>query len=194
MSEIRNVQEEKTVSSEFIFDGKVVHLYCDKVALPDGKEATREYVKHIGAVCVVPITDEGEIVCVRQYRYAIGQAMLEIPAGKLDSPDEDRKKAALRELREETGATCQKLDFIGKFYSSPAILDECIYMYMARGLDFGETDFDEDEYIEIEKIPVDELVRMICAGEITDGKTQVAVLKAAILINAEKGRENNGKS
>jgi len=194
MAEIRKVQEEKTISSEFIFDGKVVHLYCDKVSLPDGKESVREYVKHIGAVCVVPITDEGEIVCVRQYRYAIGQALLEIPAGKLDSPDEDRQKAALRELREETGATCQKLDFIGKFYSSPAILDECIYMYMARGLDFGETDFDDDEYIEIEKIPVDELVRMICAGEVTDAKTQAAVLKAAILINAEKGIENNGKA
>ena len=183
------VFEEKQISSDFIFDGKVVHLYCDKVSLPDGKEATREYIKHIGAVCIVPVTDEGEIVCVRQYRYAIGRAMLEIPAGKLDSCGEDPREAALRELREETGATCASLDFIGKFYSSPAILDECIYMYLARGLEFGETDFDDDEYIEIEKIPVDELVRMICSGEIIDGKTQTAVLKAAILINAEKGKK-----
>ena len=194
MAEKRVVQEEKTVSSEFIFDGKVVHLYCDKVALPDGNIATREYVKHIGAVCVVPVTDEGEVVCVRQYRYAVGRAMLEIPAGKLDSPDEDRREAALRELREETGASCKRLDYIGKYYSSPAILDECIYMYIARGLDFGETDLDDDEYIETEKIPVDELVRMICNGEISDGKTQAAVLKAAILINAEKGGESNGKA
>ena len=189
MSEIREVYEEKMLTSRLIFDGKVVHLYCDEVALPDGKSSVREYVKHIGAVCVVPVTDEGEIVCVRQYRYAIGRSMLEIPAGKLDAPDEDRREAALRELREETGATCKRLDFIGDFYSSPAILDERISMYMARGLEFGETDFDDDEYIEIEKIPVDELVRMICSGEITDAKTQAGVLKAAILINAEKGED-----
>jgi ADP-ribose pyrophosphatase len=92
MSDIRKVYEEKMVSSKLIFDGKVVHLYCDEVSLPDGKQSVREYVKHIGAVCVVPVTDEGEIVCVRQYRYAIGKAMLEIPAGKLDAPDEDRRE------------------------------------------------------------------------------------------------------
>ena len=187
MSDIRKVYEEKTVSSELIFDGRVVHLYCDEVALPDGKRSVREYAKHVGAVCIVPVTDEGEIVCVRQYRYAIGRTLLEIPAGKLDSPDEDRREAALRELREETGATCKRLDFMGDFYSSPALLDERISMYLARGLEFGETDFDDDEYIEIERIPVDELVRMICAGEILDAKTQAGVLKAAIIINAEKG-------
>ena len=189
MSDKREVCEEKKVSSRLIFDGKVVHLYCDEVSLPNGDLSVREYIKHIGAVCVVPVTDEGEIVCVRQYRYAIGKAMLEIPAGKLDAPDEDRREAALRELREETGASCKRLDFIGDFYSSPAILDERISMYMARGLEFGDTDFDDDEYIEIEKIPVDELVRMICSGEITDAKTQAGVLKAAILINAEKGED-----
>ena len=187
-----NVLDEKQISSEFIFDGKVVHLYCDKVRIPNGNEATREYIRHVGAVCVVPVTDEGEIVCVRQYRYPIGRVMLEIPAGKLDSKDEDPKEAALRELREETGAVCERLDFIGKYLSSPAILDECISMYVARGLTFGATAPDDDEFIEIEKIPVDDLVRMICNGEILDGKTQTAVLKAAILINAEKGNENNG--
>ena len=187
MSDIRKVVEEKMVSSELIFDGRVVHLYCDEVALPDGKRSVREYAKHVGAVCIVPVTDEGEIVCVRQYRYAIGRTLLEIPAGKLDSPDEDRREAAIRELREETGATCKRLDFMGDFYSSPALLDERISMYLARGLEFGETDFDDDEYIEIERIPVDELVRMICAGEILDAKTQAGVLKAAIIINAEKG-------
>ena len=108
MSDKREVCEEKKVSSRLIFDGKVVHLYCDEVSLPNGDLSVREYVKHIGAVCVVPVTDEGEIVCVRQYRYAIGKAMLEIPAGKLDAPDEDRREAALRELREETGASCKR--------------------------------------------------------------------------------------
>lgn len=189
MSDIRKVVEEKMVSSELIFDGRVVHLYCDEVALPDGKRSVREYAKHVGAVCIVPVTDEGEIVCVRQYRYAIGRTLIEIPAGKLDSPDEDRREAAIRELREETGATCKRLDFMGDFYSSPALLDERISMYLARGLEFGETDFDDDEYIEIERIPVDELVRMICAGEILDAKTQAGVLKAAIIINAEKNED-----
>ncbi len=183
-----NVLEEKQISSEFLYDGKVVHLYRDKVLTQDGKEAVREYIRHIGAVCVVPVTDEGEIVCVRQYRYPIGRVMLEIPAGKLDSKDEDPEKAALRELREETGAICKSLRFIGKYLPSPAILDECISMYIAEGLEFGDTDPDEDEFIEIEKIPVDELVRMICEGEVLDGKTQSAVLKAAILIN-RKGNE-----
>ena len=172
--------EEKQKSSELIFDGKVLHLYRDDIYLPDGSEGFREYCKHVGAVCVVPVTDEGEVICVRQYRYAIGRMLTEIPAGKLDSYDEDPREAALRELREETGATCKSLTYMGKFYSSPAVLDECIHMYLAEGLTFGETDFDEDEFIEIVKIPVDELVSMIRNGEIVDGKTQAAVMRAAV--------------
>ncbi len=174
--------EEKMKASELIFDGKVLHLYKDDIILPDGREAFREYCRHMGAVCVVPVTDEGEIICVRQYRYAIGQATLEIPAGKLDSRDEDPKEAALRELREETGATCKALTYMGRFFSSPAILDECIHMYLAEGLEFGDTDFDEDEFIEIVKIPADELVDAIMKGEIIDGKTQAAVMRAAVAI------------
>ena len=184
---------EKTVSSEFIFDGKVVHLYYDTVELPDGNTSTREYIKNVGAVCVVPVTDEGEIVCVRQYRYAIGRVMLEIPAGKLDFVGEDPHKAALRELREETGATCKSLRFIGKYLGSPALLDENIWMYLAEGLEFGETDFDDDEFLKIEKIPASELVEKILSGEVEDGKTQAGVLKAVLSINREKKEvENDG--
>lgn len=181
--------EEKQKSSELIFDGKVLHLYRDEIYLPDGREAFREFCKHIGAVCVVPVTDEGEIICVRQYRYAVSRVMLEIPAGKLDSKNEDPREATLRELREETGATCKSLTYMGKYYSSPAILDECIHMFLAEGLEFGETDFDEDEFIEIVKIPVDELVAMIMRGEIYDGKTQAAVMRAAYTI-ANRGKSN----
>lgn len=176
--------EEKQKSSQLIFDGKVLHLYRDEIHLPDGREAFREYCRHIGAVCVVPVTDEGEIICVRQYRYPLASVMLEIPAGKLDSKAEDPREAAIRELREETGATCRKITYMGKYYSSPAILDECIHMYMAEGLEFGETDFDEDEFIEIVKIPVDELVGMIMRGEVPDGKTQAAVMRAAFEIGS----------
>ena len=94
--------KETEKSSRLIFDGKVLHLYRDEIYLPDGKEAFREYCRHLGAVCIVPVTDEGEIICVRQYRYAIGQVTLEIPAGKLDYKGEDPLSAAIRELREET--------------------------------------------------------------------------------------------
>lgn len=176
---------EKEKSSELIFDGKVLHLYRDEIYLPNGKESFREYCRHIGAVCVVPVTDEGEIICVRQYRYAVGRTVLEIPAGKLDSRDEIPIDAAVRELREETGAAAQKITYMGEYFSSPAILDERIYMFLAEELEFGETDFDEDEFIEIVKIPVDELVGMIMRGEIIDGKTQAAVMRAALAINKE---------
>ena len=184
--------EEKQKSSQLIFDGKVLHLYRDEIFLPNGREAFREFCRHIGAVCVVPVTDEGEIICVKQYRYAVGEVMLEIPAGKLDSKDEDPREAALRELREETGATCKSLTYLGKYLSSPAILDECIHMYMAEGLEFGDTDFDDDEFIETEKIPVDELVAMIMRGEIHDGKTQAAVLRAAIAIAKNSANPQKG--
>jgi len=181
--------EEKMLASKLIYDGRVVHLYVDDIELPDGKRGVREYIKHVGAVCVVPITDEGEVVCVRQYRYAIGREMLEIPAGKLDSADEEPVSAILRELREETGATCKSLTFIGEYYGSPALIGERIYMYLAEGLHFGDMDLDEDEFLCVEKIPLDTLVGMIVRGEIADGKTQAAVLKVAHILKSR--REEN---
>ena len=174
--------EEKQLSSEQIYDGKIIKLYRDTVSLPDGNEAFREVVRHPGAVCVVPLTDNDEVICVRQYRYPFSRVTLEIPAGKLDSPNEDPREAALRELREETGATCEDLTFIGEFYGSPAILDEVIYMYYAKGLSFGETDPDEDEFIEAERIPLRDLIEMIAKGDIRDAKTQLAVFKTAYIL------------
>lgn len=170
---------EKQLRSELIYDGKVLHLYKDDILLPDGNVGMREYCKHVGAVCIVPITDDEQVICVRQYRYAHRKTVLEIPAGKLDFPDEDPASAALRELREETGATCSVLTYLGPLYTTPALIDEVIHMYMAEGLQYGQTDFDEDEFIEIEKIPLDELVSRICEGEVPDAKTQAAVLRAA---------------
>jgi ADP-ribose pyrophosphatase len=184
---------EKCLSSELIYDGKVVHLYVDQVELPNGMRSTREYVKHIGAVAVLPLTDEGEVICVRQYRYAHGCIMTEIPAGKLDSREEDHIEAALRELREETGARCERLTYLGLFRSTPAILDEKIDLYLAEGLTLGETDPDEDEFLELERVPLCELVDRVMSGEITDGKTQVAILKAnEILRRREMEAKGNG--
>lgn len=176
---------EKQIRSTRVFDGKVLDVRKDDIILPDGKPAFREYCKHIGAVCVLPLTDNNEVVCVRQYRYAHGRVMLEIPAGKLDSHGEDFIQAALRELREETGALCWRLEFIGDIIPSPAVLGEVIHMYLARGLSFGDTDFDEDEFIEIVKMPIEKMVEMIMNGEIRDAKTQTAVLKAYYILKKE---------
>ena len=175
---------EEQTSSELIFDGKVLHVFKDEIKLPNGKPSMREYIKHVGAVCVIPITDEGEVVCVRQYRYAVGKVLLEIPAGKLDSADENPRDAVLRELREETGAICGKLTPLGLYLGSPALIGEHIQMYLAEELTFGETDPDEDEFLEICRIPLSEMVDMVLRGEIPDGKTQAAVLRAAAMRRA----------
>ena len=174
--------EEKTLSSSSIFDGKVLHVRFDEISLPNGRAATREYCHHNGAVCVIPITDEGEVICVRQYRYPFHEDLLEIPAGKLDSPEEDPNDAVRRELREETGALAKSFTYLGKYYPSPAILDECIYMYMAEGLSFGETEFDDDEFIETVRISLESLVEMILDGKIRDGKTQICALRASMML------------
>ena len=185
MTDVKNL-EEQGISSQSLYRGVIIDVYRDTVRLPDGKEAFRELIRHNGAVCVVPITDAGEVLCVRQYRYPFGRVTVEIPAGKLDSPDEDHREAALRELREETGASCEELVFIGDLYPSPAILDEVIHMYYARGLTMGETDPDDDEFIEIVKVPLSDLVDMVLEGRIPDGKTQAAILRASTMIERRR--------
>ena len=175
---------ERMTASRLVYDGKVVHLYVDTVELPDGSSSVREYVKHIGAVCVVPLTDEGEVLLERQYRYAVGRTLTEIPAGKLDAADEDPAEAALRELREETGAVPRELVDLGDFFGSPAIMGERIRMYLARGLTFTDTDRDEGEFLEVFRMPLSDAVRSVLRGEISDGKTQCAVLRAAAMTGA----------
>ena len=177
---------EKTLSSECIYDGKIIHVYKDDIELPDQSKGMREVVRHIGAVCVLPLTDDGEVICVRQFRYPFGRVLLEIPAGKLDSKDEDHREAALRELREETGYIPDRLTYIGALYGSPAILDEVLYMYIAEGLTAGEIDLDADEFVETVRIPLRDMYSMVLSGEIKDGKTQIAALKAYAYVNGEK--------
>ena len=178
--------KETTASSELIFDGKVLHLYRDEINLPDGGKSFREYCKHNGAVCVVPLTREGEVICIRQYRYALDRVTLEIPAGKFDYIGEDHREAALRELREETGYTTETLVDIGPLATSPALLTEIIYCYLAEDLVPGDCDPDPDEFLEMVKIPLSEMVDMILSGEVQDAKTQAAVLKVWAMIQKRK--------
>ena len=188
--EISNMQNEnlteKRLSGELIYDGCVVHLWRDEIELPDGGRSVREVVRHIGAVAVLPLTKDGDVICVRQYRYPFAEVLLEIPAGKLDSPDEDIIEAARRELREETGVVGGELIPLGAIYPSVAILDEKIHMFAAVGFDIGETDRDEDEFMEVERVPLTKLVDMVMSGEIRDAKTQTAVLKVMRLVEYSK--------
>ncbi|MGM9642714.1 MAG: NUDIX domain-containing protein [Eubacteriales bacterium] len=177
---------ERKLGGEVKYEGRILTMVVDRVETPDGKEAVREHVLHPGGVSIVPLNERGEVLCVRQYRYAHGRVFLEIPAGKLEPGETDRRAAALRELREETGATCETLTHIGDFIPSPAILGEVLSMYLAEGLTMGETDFDDDEFIDIEAIPLDRLCDMIACGEITDGKTQAAILKTKYILEKRK--------
>ena len=182
--------EETTAKSELIFDGRVLHVYRDEINTPNGGKSLREYCRHNGAVAVVPLTQDGRVVCVRQYRYALGRVVLEIPAGKFDYIGEDHEEAALRELREETGYTTDCLTPIGALSTSPALLTEIIYLYLAENMTPGETEPDEDEFLELVEIPLEELVDMILRGEVEDAKTQAAVLKVwAMKQKAEKAQK-----
>jgi ADP-ribose pyrophosphatase len=167
-------------SSETIYNGRILTLCNDTVVLPNEKIASREVVKHSGGVCVLPLTDSGEIVMVRQFRYPFGAELLEIPAGKLEVGEEPLQ-CGKRELLEETGYKAEKFEFLGKLYPTPAYCTEIIYMYLARGLsaavDSKTTRLDEDEFLNVEELPFEKTVDMVLANEIADAKTQLAILK-----------------
>ena len=168
--------EEKQLSFDYKFKGRIINLRVDEALLPNGATATREVVEHNGGICVVPITENGEVLMVEQYRYPYGEGILEIPAGKRDG-NEEPLEGGKRELREETGAVAENYTFLGELYPTPGYCGEVIYMYLATGLSFGETDPDDDEFLNVKKIPLEKAVDMIMKGEIKDAKTQTAILK-----------------
>ena len=177
--------EEKTLSSEQKFDGKIVKLYVDSVELEDGKKSFREVIKHPGGVCVLPMYEEGNVLFVRQFRYPHKKVLLEIPAGKLEY-GENPSECGIRELKEETGCTCDRYEYLGSLIPTPAYCGEVIHMYLARGLHYGEQKLDSGEFLDIEKIPLDRAVEMIMNNEIEDSKTQIAVLKTRLKLDSER--------
>ena len=172
---------EKQLTKEYIFKGKIINLRRDTALLPNNTEAIREVVEHNGGVCVAALTDDNEVLFVKQFRYPYMEEILEIPAGKRDSLNEDPLECGKRELKEETGATAKKFIPLGELYPTPGYCGEIIWMFAATELDFGEQDPDDDEFLELKKIPLEKAVEMILNGEIKDAKTQTAILKLKLL-------------
>ena len=148
-----NLTETK-LTSEKIYSGCILDFYRDTVRLPNGGTAPRELSRHVGAVCIVPLLDDGRVIVERQFRYPVNEVITEIPAGKRDSRDEAPEAAARRELREETGITARELIPLGPFYPAAAYSDEVIWMYLARGLTFGEQQLDDDEFLNLQAVPL----------------------------------------
>ncbi len=169
---------EKTVEKNYIYKGKIINVRCDKAELPTGKPCTREVVEHNGGVCVAALTDSNELMFVRQFRYPYMEVILELPAGKLEK-GEDPFEAGKRELREETGCVAENYADLGKFYPTPGYCGEIIHLYAGWNLKECDMNLDEDEFLEVEKIPLDKAVDMVLNGEIRDGKTQALVMRVA---------------
>ena len=173
---------EQRLSSERIFDGRVLHVRLDTVRLPNGEHAVREVVDHPGGVCVLALDGENRALVVSQFRYPYEKVLREVPAGKLEY-GEDPREAAIRELKEETGAVAGEFRSLGELYPSPGYCGEVIRMYLARELTFGETHLDEDEFLNLERVPFGQLVEQVLSGEIRDAKTIAVVLKAKLLLD-----------
>jgi len=169
---------ETTVDSKRVFDGLILHIDHITNRLPNGKLAAREVARHVGASAVVPVDEAGNVWLVRQFRAPIDQVLLEVPAGKLDFKGEDRLLAAQRELEEETGLRAASWTHLGDIVTTPGFSDEKISLYLARDLSAGKSHPDDDEFLNVVRVPLAELVAMIARGEVTDSKTICAVLMA----------------
>lgn len=166
---------ERLIEGSQAFRGRFLDVRSDRVALPDGREATREYIRHPGAVMVIPLLDEGRLLMERQFRYPMGRVMLEFPAGKLDA-GEDPLVCGQRELLEETGYSAAEWAHAGVLHNAIAYSDEGIHIYFARGLNQGRQQLDEGEFLELVTHTVEDLDRFAAQGELTDAKTLIGLL------------------
>ncbi|MBQ2954995.1 MAG: NUDIX hydrolase [Clostridia bacterium] len=181
---MNKIIEEKIISEERVFTGGLVKVNRLEVILPDGKPAAREAVRHPGASAVVPVDENGNVTLVKQYRAPIADVLLEIPAGKLDFPGEDRLEAARRELREETGFIAENWVHLTDIVTTPGFCDEVISIFLATGLTAGDDEPDEDEFLNVVKMPLTELLEMADRGELTDSKTLIGLMLAARKLKA----------
>lgn len=179
---------EKKISSKEIFKGLLLHVKKDEVMLENGRKSFREYVLHPGAVAVVPILDDNKVVLVKQFRYPIGKQLLEIPAGKFDFKDEDPLECAKRELKEETGFVAKDYLYLGYIHTTPGFSNEVIHLYLARDLESGQSNPDEDEIIDVQIEDFNTVLQKCISGEITDAKTIAGIFKAHFILRSE----NNG--
>lgn len=176
---------EKTLTSETKFEGRIIKVLRDTVELENGKTSAREVVCHNGGVCVAALTEQNEVLLVRQFRYPYKEVLLELPAGKLEK-GEDPFEAVKREQMEETGTTGENYISFGNLYPSPGYCGEIIRIWACRVAQKGKMHLDEDEFLEVERIPLDKAVEMVLNNEIPDSKTQVGILKTAALVKAGK--------
>ena len=172
---------ERTLESREVYRGRILRVREDKVSLPNGKTATREVVEHPGGVGILALDDDGCVVLVRQYRYAFSRVLTEIPAGKREK-GEAPFVTAQRELKEEIGAEAEEWTDLGALIASPGCYGETLYLFLTRGLHFGETRPDEDEFLDVLRVPFDRAVAQCLDGTLTDAKTVAAILKAKILL------------
>jgi ADP-ribose pyrophosphatase len=176
--------EAKLLSRREVFKGRVVDLSVDRVRMPNGKTTELEVIRHPGAAAMVPLTDSGEVLLVRQYRYATGGWLVEVPAGKLDEGEEPEICAA-RELEEEVGMKPTDLVPLGWIWTTPGFTDERIWLYLCRGLVPAQQDLEDDEVLTVESRSLPEAIEMVQRGEICDGKSVCALLRAETYLRAE---------
>ena len=178
---------EKPLKQDYLYSGKIVNLRVDNAELPDGTTALREVIEHPGGVCVAALTEKEELLFVEQFRYPYMETVLELPAGKLEY-GEDPFEAGKRELQEETGAAAENYRDLGKLYPTPGYCGEIIHMYLAENLTFSEQHLDEDEFLEVRRIPLEEAFQMVMRNEIRDSKTQVGILKTYHLVKGQAAK------
>ena len=173
---------EEKLSSELIFKGRVFEVTRDIVRLENGEETFREVIHHSGGVCVVPVTENNEVIMVKQFRYPFNQALLEVVAGKINK-GENHRDCGLRELEEETGFKANEVTYLGCLYPTVAYNTEVIHMYAAKGLTKTHQNLDEGEFLDVVKMPLEEAVKMVFCNEIKDAKSQIALLRTFFLGN-----------